>query len=170
MLVSVAWSCLRRERGVKKVEELKEKSAEGSFADIDGVFEALPYMFIAVCLLLVVAVSFIANAAETHFIKKNGDMYTINAEYTRSYVGKNFKIYDIYKTEGNDAEIQYVMVLAGFKDDSTEPVFGENVAFTVYKRESDTICYVGEKQIHGYDFLSDDEFLLLTEGRYAKAE
>ena len=95
-------------------------------------------------------------------------MYTIKAEYVHSYVDEKFNIHDIYKAEENDAEIQYVMVYAD--SDSTGPVFGENVAFTVYKRKSDTLCYVGEKRIKGYDFLSDDMFLLLTEGRRVKTE
>ncbi len=142
---------------------MENQSKENTYANVDGLGELMVPCALLVLALWLVGVLCSIGAIRTHYIKKNGDIYTINAEYTRSYVDEKFRIWDIYKTEKNDAEIQYIAKSAGA--DSAEPVFGENTTFTIYKYNSDTLCYVGEKRINGYNFLSDDMFLLLTEGK-----
>lgn len=150
------------------MKRIKEKSTKGIFANIDhGDANVSLVLVLVSCLFLALAGVSIVSSIETNFIKKNGDMYTINAEYTRSYVDGKLRSYDIYKTEENDTEIQYIMVFAD--SENAEPVFGENTVFTVYKYGSETLCYVGGKRIR-CDFLSDNMFLLLTEGKRVKTE
>ena len=75
------------------MERIKEKSTEGIFANMDhGGSDVSPILFFAICLFLAIAGVSIVSSIETNFIKKNGDIYTINAEYTRSYVDEKFRI------------------------------------------------------------------------------